>query len=101
QLAHALTNKWNLMQQARGRLATLDSMVRERTMALEAANSELRRSEARFATAFQASPIPLAIQDCASNRFIDVNDAFVHMTGFSRNELLDNALANLATIMQP
>ncbi len=101
QLAHALTNKWNLMQQAQGRLATLDHMVRERTMALEEANIDLRRSESRFSTAFQASPIPLAIQTCADNRLVDVNAAFIHLTGFSREELLENALADLSTMMRP
>lgn len=101
QLAHALTNKWNLTQQAQARLATLDAMVGERTLALEEANSDLRRSEARFATAFKASPIPLAIQVCANNRFVDVNDAFVHMSGYSREELLGGDVANLSKIMQP
>jgi len=88
QLAHALTKKWQVTEQANLRLETLDKMVTERTRALETSNTELRRSEERFAKAFRASPIPFAIQSLHENRFIDVNDAFIEMTGFRRSELI-------------
>jgi PAS domain S-box-containing protein len=88
QLAHALTRKWQVTEQAMLRLETLDKMVTERTRALEATNAELRRSEERFGKAFRASPIPFAIQTLRENRFVDVNDAFAQMTGFSRAELI-------------
>jgi PAS domain S-box-containing protein len=88
QLAHALTKKWYVTEQANVRLETLDKMVRERTRALEASNAELRRSEERFAKAFRASPIPFVIQTPRENRFIDVNDAFLEMTGYTREELI-------------
>jgi two-component system sensor histidine kinase/response regulator len=41
QLAHALTEKWRLYQDAKGKLEELERLVRERTSALESANSEL------------------------------------------------------------
>jgi signal transduction histidine kinase len=41
QLASALTEKWHLYQQAKCKLEDLERMVRERTTALQAANSEL------------------------------------------------------------
>jgi PAS domain S-box-containing protein len=88
QLAHALTKKWHVTEQAHLRMETLDRMVQERTQALEASNAELRRSEERFATAFRASPIPFVIQTPHENRFIDVNDAFLEMTGYTRAELI-------------
>ncbi len=88
QLAHALTKKWQVTEQAQLRLETLDKMVIDRTRALEASNAELRRSEERFAKAFRASPIPLAIQTLHENRFVDVNDAFRQMTGYSGAELI-------------
>src|SRR5579862_2839764 len=88
QLAHALTKKWHVTEQAQLRLETLDGMVRERTQALENSNAELRRSEERFAKAFRASPIPFVIQTPRENRFVDVNDAFLEMTGYSREELI-------------
>ncbi|RYD81903.1 MAG: hybrid sensor histidine kinase/response regulator [Verrucomicrobiaceae bacterium] len=88
QLAHAMTRKWQVTQQALLRLETLEAMVTERTRALQNANSALIRSEQRFATAFRASPAPLAIQTVREERFIDVNEAFLRMTGFSREELI-------------
>ena len=89
QLAHALTKKWHVTAEAQLQVETLDRKVAERTRELEASNTELRRSEERFANAFRASPIPFAIQSLHQQRFIDVNDAFVAMTGFSRGELID------------
>ena len=88
QLAHALTKKWHVTAQAQLQVETLDRKVAERTRALETSNTELRRSEERFAQAFRSSPIPFAIQSLHQQRFIDVNDAFAAMTGFSRGELI-------------
>jgi PAS domain S-box-containing protein len=88
QLAHALTKKWHVTEQAHLQLETLEKMVQERTRALEVSNAELRRSEERFAKAFRASPIPFVIQTPRENRFVDVNDAFLEMTGYTREELL-------------
>ena len=90
QLAHALTKKWHVTAQAQIQVDSLDLKVAARTRELEATNAELRRSEERFGKAFRASPIPFAIQSLHQQRFIDVNDAFVAMTGFSRGELIDH-----------
>jgi PAS domain S-box-containing protein len=88
QLAHALTKKWHVTEQAAFQVKSLDQMVQERTRALEESNAELRLSEERFAKAFRASPIPFVIQTPRENRFIDVNDAFLQMTGYTREELI-------------
>ncbi|MEO8428325.1 MAG: response regulator [Verrucomicrobiota bacterium] len=42
QLAHALTKKWSLNQQAKGRLSELDNLVREKTQQLQSANHVLQ-----------------------------------------------------------
>ncbi len=87
QLAHALTKKWQMTNNAMLRLETLDKIVNERTHALQSANAELNRSEERFSKAFQANPIAMAIQSIAQDRFVDMNAAFESMTGFNRHEL--------------
>ena len=70
---------------------------------------QLALSEAKFATAFHHNPIPMSISNLADNVYIDVNDAFSRVTGYSKQTcigksstqigLLDNAakqrLANL------
>ena len=48
---------------------------------------ELRASETRFAAAFDASPIPMAITSLAEGRYLEINDAFVKQIGFERAEI--------------
>ncbi len=88
QLAHALTKKWLVTRQAQLKLDELAEMVKVRTGELEQTNTELKRSEERFSQAFQTSPIPQAIQSLSAQRFVDVNHAFLTMTGFSREEIV-------------
>jgi signal transduction histidine kinase len=47
QLAHTLTEKWRLSQQARRRMEDLEEMVRQRTAALEQANATLAEESRR------------------------------------------------------
>lgn len=103
QMAHALTRKWELARQARLCIKDLDRLVQLRTAELESANrklereieertraqAELRGSEERFALAFQASPIPLAIQRCSDLRLLDVNASFCRLSGYSADELIE------------
>ena len=88
QLAHALTKKWLVTRQAHIKVEELAEMVKVRTSELERTNQELRQSEERFSQAFQTSPIPQAIQTLRAQRFVDVNTAFLGMTGFSRDEVI-------------
>lgn len=46
----------------------------------------LRESEERFSIAFKASPAPLVISEIETGLFIDVNDRWVEMLGYSREE---------------
>src|SRR6516165_254444 len=47
----------------------------------------LRASENRFATAFYASPIAMAITTLADGRYVDVNEAFERQMGYARREV--------------
>jgi PAS domain S-box-containing protein len=47
---------------------------------------ELKESESRFSIAFKASPAPLVISEIETGQFIDVNNRWVDMLGFSRDE---------------
>jgi PAS domain S-box-containing protein len=48
--------------------------------------SALRASEDKFATAFNVSPLPMGL--VCDERFVEVNDALVRTSGYSREELL-------------
>ena len=51
----------------------------------------LRESEEKFAKAFLNSPIPMALRDVASDRFIDVNDRCLSLMGYARKEVIDHS----------
>ncbi len=59
--------------------------IRDVTERVEAQES-LRESEARFSTAFHDNPVPVAITRVSDGKLIDVNDAFLSMTGYRRSE---------------
>lgn len=60
-----------------------------------AARTAVDESEARFKTAFSMSPLTITIASGTDNRFIDVNETFVHDTGYSREEVLGKTAAEL------
>ena len=48
----------------------------------------LEASERRYRTAFQTTMDAIAITSLCDGTYVDVNDAFLNMTGFSRDELI-------------
>jgi len=65
------------------------------------AQSALAESEARFSTAFQASPICIALSRMSDGCFVLVNDAFVNWSGYSRQEILGQNTLALKTWENP
>jgi PAS domain S-box-containing protein len=102
QLASALTRKWTLNHEITCRLDDLDGLVAQRTVELQEANDQLkneiaermkaedalRLSEERFSQAFNTSPVPLAIQSLLTEEYVDVNQGFQQVTGYTRQELI-------------
>jgi two-component system, cell cycle sensor histidine kinase and response regulator CckA len=95
QLAHAMTTKWLLTQQALLQRAELERMVEERTQELKKANESLMSSEERFSKAFHQSPFPIAIQSISEQRFVDVNQCLAEIAGFERQEMIGRTAAEL------
>ncbi|MBS0012906.1 MAG: PAS domain S-box protein [Desulfobacterales bacterium] len=52
------------------------------------AEQQLKESEERFSKAFRSSPGPQVISDIDAGEFIDVNDRWVEMLGYTRQELI-------------
>jgi len=115
QLAHAMTRKWALNQELEGRLNNLDQLVSQRTRELESANQSLRReiaerlqtekalrlSDDRFSRAFKSSPIPLAIQSLLQSKYVDVNDSFLKLLGYTREEVVGRTPDDLCLWAEP
>lgn len=65
--------------------------ITERKMAEEA----LRMSEEKYSTVFQTSPYAITITSSAYSNILDVNDAFTAISGYSREEALQNSILGL------
>ena len=53
------------------------------------AEFSLEENERKFRSLFERSPVGIALTDYRSRRFLQVNDAFVEPSGYTREELLD------------
>ncbi|NLV28146.1 MAG: PAS domain S-box protein [Methanomicrobiales archaeon] len=49
---------------------------------------KLRISEEKFGTLFKKNPVPLTLVSIADGSFLDVNDMFIEITGYSREEVI-------------
>lgn len=78
----------------RGQRTAMLSIVRDITERKQA-ERELQRSQERFSKAFNASPSPIALSTLSSGHYIDVNDSFVDVTGYSREELIGESSTEL------
>jgi PAS domain S-box-containing protein len=59
------------------------------------AEVRLRESEARFAKAFDSSPLALTISSLTTGKLLEVNETFVETTGFSREEAVGKTTVEL------
>ncbi|MFA7061044.1 MAG: PAS domain S-box protein [Pedobacter sp.] len=59
------------------------------------AEEELREKESRFRSIFDNSPIAIGISDINNGQLIDVNDAWLRLFGFERNEVIGQSSAEL------
>jgi two-component system, cell cycle sensor histidine kinase and response regulator CckA len=50
--------------------------------------SDRKKAEERFYKAFNASPEPITITTLSEDRFIDVNESFLRVTGFRRDQVI-------------
>ena len=55
----------------------------------------LKASEEKFAKSFQSSPDAITISSIEAGEFIEVNDGFCHMSGYTRDEALGRSAEEL------
>jgi two-component system, cell cycle sensor histidine kinase and response regulator CckA len=57
--------------------------------------TERKKAEETFRKAFNANPEPIAIGTISEGRYIDVNESFLHVTGYRREEVIGHTSAEL------
>jgi PAS domain S-box-containing protein len=65
------------------------------------AEEALKKSEEKFATAFQESPMALTLTSMKDHRYLDVNDTFMQMTGWQRDEIIGKTPFDLNLWIDP
>jgi len=65
------------------------------------ATKKLSESEQRFAKAFKANPQPMSITTLNEGRYLDVNESFLSMSGYSRAEVIGHTSGQLNIYEQP
>lgn len=65
--------------------------ITERKLAID----ELRQSEERFSKAFRANPQPMSLTTLAEGRYVDVNESFLSMSGYTREEIIGHTSLEL------
>ncbi|MBI5582639.1 MAG: PAS domain S-box protein [Deltaproteobacteria bacterium] len=65
------------------------------------AEEALRFSEEKFSRAFRSSPVWVALNVLADGRFFEVNETFLEITGFSRDEVIGRTAIELGLWPHP
>ncbi|QLE58984.1 GAF domain-containing protein [Nostoc sp. TCL26-01] len=96
-LAHYWTPEDQNFARSLSNLASLALEARERRLAQAA----FRISEQKLASAFRASPDPIVLCTFPETRYIEVNDSFCRLFGYSRSQVIGNTDRELNIWVNP
>ena len=75
--------------------------ISEENMRRRESENALRLSEDKFSKLFHSNPDWVIISSLYEGRYIDVNDAFLRMTGYSRDEVIGHTSVELNIWVEP
>jgi PAS domain S-box-containing protein len=87
QILQSKDGSWKIVTSSRSRDGGTVSVWTDVTQ-LKAQEQALRDSENRFSIAFHSSPLMMAIAQLDDGAYVEVNEKFVALTGYSRTELI-------------
>ena len=65
------------------------------------AEQTLRESEQKFSKLFHHSPVAMSVTFLKTNQIVDVNEAFLKLSGFSRKEIVGKTSLELNSLGNP
>ena len=83
-----------------GEILGYQGIIRDITEVRKAERA-LRSSEEKFSKVFQSSPDWIAITTLSEGRFIEVNEAFMNITGYKREEVIGKTSWELSLWVEP
>jgi len=78
----------------RGRVVAVGGISADST-AQKKVEAALRESEEKFRLAFQANPLAINLNRLADGKYIDINEGFTRLMGYSREEVLGRSSVEL------
>ena len=84
-------------------LKLLDELAMDIGFALEFNRQEAwrKQSEERFSRIFNTSPLPISLTRFSDGAVLDVNESFLRMSGFTREEVIGNTISDLGVFADP
>jgi len=76
-------------------LCRLQQQLQAQNLQLQAEIRERQQAEDKFAKVFRTSPHPIAITTRNEGRFVDVNPAFLQLTGYTQTDVIGHTLSDL------
>src|SRR5258708_26464163 len=78
--------------------AARNQAVKDLSLLNKQLETRVQESEAKFSTAFRASPAAISIATLPDGRWIEINEALAEMSGYSSDELIGHTSAELGLV---
>jgi len=99
--SHALGSAMNTVISVLVTLIAVTYLSRIIGARLDRLNASLHESEQRFTRAFKSVPAGLAISRVDDGRFIEINDAFERIFGYTRGDVIGSRSVDIGTLIDP